>query len=177
MSEKKTYKDMNIPNTTVKDIFTPLFSAISIDGKKIIYQLDSPCFLTKGIELAVTNDVGYTKAHPKNGTNISKEELMQYLKDSDENIVNNERMVNDAYILNLINCANDLKFYKNLLMNIQGMVKKLNNDFFKKYGKTTTEFYEYLNRKYNLSGTEVEKTKDTKKVNNSKKSLFYRIFH
>lgn len=77
MENKKTYKDLNLPNPTIRSSFLPAASIID-DVKKTTYIFDAPYFLDKSIEFIVTNYSGYSKEVETDGE-IPEEFLWDYL--------------------------------------------------------------------------------------------------
>jgi hypothetical protein len=125
---KKTYKDMNIPNPTIRDSFIPKIRDIDKEkSRTTFYKVDSPFALQKTIEIQVTNGKGYLEDsfEPKN---ISKEELNTYysMQGLKEQINLGEYLKGEMFQLfyKLIDQEKNLSFYHKNAITFQGMSRE-----------------------------------------------------
>jgi hypothetical protein len=178
-----TYRDLNLPNTTIRDSFTPRISTLS-NNRQITYVLKAPYFLQKSIELEATNGVGYTRPDKKYGKDISGEELTKYLGKMDRLVEHQKLETKNCAFENMTNMIDDLDSlvmrYIKFLEAEAIMKKKLNviNEYLvQNYGKenlmSSEQFYDFINENKKDKQKEEENIPKEKK----KRSLLSRIFN
>ena len=144
---KQTYKNLNIPNPTIREQFIPSVSIIE-GNQRITYRFNAPYFLDKRIEMKVTNGMGYTKPSEKYGKNISIKELRNYLGEMDKNIRLNKTEIRNYAFANMISLINNFTISKNEISEIERKVEGIGEsiedlieerDMYKKFYETYLE--------------------------------------
>jgi exonuclease VII large subunit len=108
MDKKKIYKELNLPNPTIRERFIPKFNIRTLNSlQKKTIRFDAPGFLKDDIEYQVTGGQGYQNPHEKNRENISKKELLEYLKEKEEKVLKKEQDLRSNQIYNLFTRAEE----------------------------------------------------------------------
>ncbi|HKL24257.1 MAG TPA: hypothetical protein VJ912_02905 [Candidatus Nanoarchaeia archaeon] len=187
-SKKQTWKDKESYLIT-RDKFQPRVSDVA-NGQKITHPLDAPYFWKKNIELQVTNDLGYTKPHPKNGKEIFQDEFNNYLKELDD-ICNSQSEESKSFaIKNLLHETKNWSQIADYAVSVfeRGLERVYNN--MEQGMKDLEEEKQYYERELNSQEEKykkdmTEKDKEISKLRNklnkkekkeNKKGLFSRLF-
>lgn len=127
---KKTFRDENPTNKYLINTFIPILNyGPYVDGKNstrlTMVQPKFPCCIEKGIELRVTNGLGFIKPHEKSGKNIRKKELIQYLQAMDNQIDYNLKQYLKNYSHGLILYVTELEKILGLTSSKTKIIEKM----------------------------------------------------